>query len=106
LYGLHPFFLVAPCIFNKHIVFILWNGHLQIFLLWFRKLIWRFKISFTSVLNGISWKGQPRVNTTIIAITYHFSCKLHIIIVENCFQLLSTGGWNPYVNWAWHHPKI
>jgi hypothetical protein len=46
------------------------------------------------------------LNTTTIATTCHFSCKLHTIIVKNCFQLFSTIRWTSSINWAWCHPKI
>jgi hypothetical protein len=45
-----------------------------------------------------SWKCQPCVNNTTITITYHFSCKLHTIIIVNLFQLLSISQWTSFVN--------
>jgi len=44
------------------------------------------KLICTSQKWYYSWKGQPYVNNTTIAIAYQFNCKPHTTIVDNFFQ--------------------
>jgi hypothetical protein len=63
---------------------------------------------YFSIPNQKSWQVQVEndilvesVNHTTMATTYHFSCKLHTTIVENCVQLILSGGWTSSINWVW-----